>query len=134
MTRLHEAARGYIGCPFQHQGRSRRGLDCVGLVVLALADCGRAVEDVTNYGRDPHLGLLESNLVREFGPAISLDDLQPGDIVAIAFAGAARHVAIVGDYVHGGLSLIHTDESLGAVVEHRVDGAWAKKIRGGWRP
>ncbi|SDW95310.1 C40 family peptidase [Lysobacter enzymogenes] len=134
MTGLHEAARAYLRSPFLHQGRSGSGLDCVGLLVLALKDCGRAVDDVTSYGRDPHRGLLEARLVDEFGPAIALDDLQPGDVVAIDFAGAVRHVAIVGDYVHGGVSLIHTDESLGEVIEHRIDAKWARRIKGAWRP
>lgn len=134
MSALHEAARAYLGCPFQHQGRSRRGLDCVGLVVMCLADCGRPVEDITTYGREPHSGLLESHLLRAFGPAIHRDEMQPGDIVAIDFAGAVRHVGITGDYPYGGLSLIHTDQSLGQVIEHRLDAKWAARIKGVWRP
>lgn len=133
MTGLHEAARGYLDTPFRHQGRSRSGLDCIGLLVLALADCGRAVDDVTSYGANPYRGQLEANLLREFGPAISKADAQPGDIVAIDFAGATRHVGVLGEYVHGGLSLIHTDQDVGRVVEHRLDGKWARRITGVWR-
>ncbi|QQP96486.1 C40 family peptidase [Lysobacter enzymogenes] len=134
MTALPEAARGYLGSPFRHQGRSRSGLDCVGLVVLALADQGRAVADVTTYGRDPHHGLLEQHLVETFGPAIARTDLHPGDIVAIEYSGATRHVAIVGDYPGGGLSLIHTDQTVGRVTEHRLDSRWHRRITGAWRP
>lgn len=134
MTTLHEAARGYLGTPFRHQGRSRSGLDCVGLVVLAMADAGRALQDVTTYARNPHHGLLEQHLVEAFGPAISRTDLQPGDVVAIDFAGATRHVAIVGDYPGGGLSLIHTDQMVGRVTEHRLDARWHRRITGAWRP
>lgn len=134
MNALHEAARGYLGTPFHHQGRSRSGLDCVGLVVLAMADCGRPVDDVTSYGRNPHGGQLEAQLARAFGPAIHRDDMQPGDVVAIAFHRVVRHVGIVCDYAHGGLSLIHTDIDVGEVTEHRIDAAWARRIKGVWRP
>lgn len=138
MTSLHEAARGYLGTPFRHQGRSRGGVDCIGLLVLALRDCGRQVEDVTTYSANPHNGLLEANLLREFGPALALSDARPGDLVAIAYVRSAnrqvtRHVAVLGDYPEGGLSLIHTDQSVGHVVEHRLDGAWARRITGVWR-
>jgi len=134
VTPLHEAARAYLGTPFRHQGRSRSGLDCIGLLVLALADAGRAVADVTTYGRDPHNGLLEANLIREFGPAIAKEDARPGDLVAMAYLGrVTRHVAVLGDYPEGGLSLIHTDQTLGRVVEHRLDGVWARRITGVWR-
>lgn len=134
MMELHQAARKYLGCAFKHQGRSREGMDCVGLVVMSLADCGRQVADVTSYGRDPHNGLLERNLSATFGPAISMDQMRPGDIVAIDFAGAVRHVAIIGVYEFGGLSLIHTDESVGRVVEHRLDSKWLSRIKGIFRP
>lgn len=134
MTTLYEAARAYLGTPFRHQGRSRSGLDCVGLVVLSLADIGHAVADVTTYGPNPHHGLLEQHLVETFGPSIGRSDLQPGDIVSIAFVRATRHVAIVGDYPGGGLSLIHTDQMVGRVTEHRLDSRWHRCITGAWRP
>ena len=38
--RLDQAARAYIGVPWQHHGRSRHGLDCVGLLFLASRDIG----------------------------------------------------------------------------------------------
>lgn len=134
MTLLHEAARAYLGVPFRHQGRSRNGLDCIGLLVMALADYGRSVEDVTTYGKDPHNGLLEENLTREFGPAIPKEEARPGDLAAIAYTRrVTRHVAVLGEYTEGGLSLIHTDQSLGRVVEHRLDSKWAKLIMGVWR-
>jgi cell wall-associated NlpC family hydrolase len=138
MIKLHEAARSYLGIPFRHQGRSRNGLDCIGLLVMALRDCGRPVQDVTTYGENPHNGLLELNLLREFGPAIDLSDASPGDLVAIAYARrlnrfVTRHVAVLGDYPKGGLSLIHTDQAIGHVIEHRLDGNWAGRITGVWR-
>lgn len=134
MMTLYAASRSYLGVPFRHQGRSRSGLDCIGLLVRSLLDIGRRVKDVTTYGPDPHHGLLEENLTREFGPSHGKSDLQPGDIVSIAYARATRHVGIIGEYLHGGLSLIHTDQSVGRVTEHRLDAKWHRRITGAWRP
>jgi cell wall-associated NlpC family hydrolase len=134
MPRLDEAARRYLGVPFKHQGRDPAvGIDCVGLGQLACRDCGVAVPDWTDYARHPHAGLLESRLRAVFGPPHS--DMQPGDIVAMRFAGdrgPVRHVGIVGEHPHG-LSLIHTDSRLGRVVEHRIDDHWRARIAGVYR-
>lgn len=72
--------------------------------------------------------------MREFGPSLGRFDLQPGDVVSIAYARATRHVGVVGDYPFGGLSLIHTDLMVGMVTEHRLDSKWHRRITGAWRP
>ena len=130
-----DAARRYLGVPFLHQGRDPAvGIDCIGLGVLALRDCGITVEDHTDYGRDPHDGLLEARVTAALGAPIPQDTMQPGDLVAIDYVGATRHLAIVGDYLYGGLSLIHTDSMVGRVVEHRLDAKWERRIALVWRP
>lgn len=133
MMDLHQAARLYLGTPFRHQGRSIRFLDCIGLLVRSCADCGHPVQDVKSYGREPFGGLLEKHMTMEFGPPIPKSDMRPGDKVAIDFKGVVRHVGIIGDYIHGGLSLIHTDMYVGRVVEHSIDAAWLNIIKGVWR-
>lgn len=50
-ARFVAAARGWIGVPSRHQGRSRGGVDCIGLVVMAARDCGYDVPMTANYGR-----------------------------------------------------------------------------------
>lgn len=132
VLRLDEAARKWLGVRFQHQGRSRSGMDCAGLVVCSARMCGRAIEDFTAYGRDPHDGELESHLRRVFGDPV--EDIRPGDIPAIDYKGAIRHVGIAGEYVHGGLSLIHTSHFTGCVTEHRIDDRWMRRIRQVYRP
>jgi cell wall-associated NlpC family hydrolase len=47
------AARGWIGVPWRHQGRSRAGVDCVGLIVVVCRELGLSDYDSTVYGRDP---------------------------------------------------------------------------------
>ena len=134
--RLDEAARAYLGVKFVHQGRSAQwGIDCIGLLVLAARDCGlpQADSDSTAYGREPANGLLESHLTALFGPLLPTSQMQPGDIAAVSFAGAVRHVGVVGEHPNG-LSLIHTNSMLGRVTEARIDDKWFKRIVGVHRP
>ncbi|WP_396615441.1 hypothetical protein ACHZ97_14280 [Lysobacter soli] len=124
-----EIARRSIGVPWLHQGRDPAvGIDCVGLLVLAFEYPG----PTPDYGRDPFDGLLESHLQAHFG-ASRTDGVRVGDVLAFAFAGAVRHVGLVGDYLYGGLSLIHTDSHLGRVTEHPLDAKWLRRVRGVYR-
>ena len=47
------AARSWLGVPWRHQGRTRQGVDCAGLVVLVGRELGLADYDTTAYGRRP---------------------------------------------------------------------------------
>lgn len=118
--------------PFVHQGRNpAAGLDCIGLLALALPEYAMHPENRADYARDPHHGLLEHRLRLIFGEPVS--DMQPGDVVALRYAGPIRHVGLVGDHPQG-LSLIHTDSRLGRVTEHRIDEKWARRIALVFRP
>lgn len=123
--------------PFLHLGRDQNGADCIGLLVYAT---GYARTQPPAYSRDPHHGLLESQLELAFGPAavsagregVTMDQLQVGDKVAMSYGrGDSRHVGIIAEHpVHAGhLSLIHTDASVGRVTEHIIDERWLKRIR-----
>lgn len=48
------------------------------------------------------------------------NDLQPGDVLVVAIEKDPQHMGIVGDYRHGGLSLIHAASKAGQVVESRL--------------
>lgn len=130
MTDAITRARALIGVPWRHQGRNIAvGIDCVGLIVHAL----QLADDYTAYGRDPHEGQLEAELARRFGASLPATCMQPGDVVAMAFAGPVRHVGLVAGSALG-LSLIHTDSSVGQVTEHPIDARWQSRIRGVYRP
>lgn len=133
-----EAARTFLGVPFRHQGRTRRGMDCIGLVVLSLRAAGVSVADRTDYGRTPTAARkLWDSLVAELGPPAltraTPADLQPGDIVAMSWGVAGEaHVGIVWAHPEGA-GLIHTEASIGEVVEQRIDAGMAALITGVWR-
>lgn len=137
MNALVEAARQYIGVPFKHQGRTPDGLDCAGLVALALLDArGIVIRDVQGYGREPWRDGFEAAVIENLGPPIETDALEVGDIVLMNRRphGPANHIAIVSDYYLGGLGLIHTRSDLyrgqekGRVTEHRLDERWQQRI------
>lgn len=131
-TAFIAAARSYLDVPFMHRGRSRRGVDCIGLVALALADVGRTSSDRRLYGKDPTKDGLRDALVEHFGKPVK--EPKPGDVVLMQWHLMPNHVAIVGDYYLGGLSLIHAIKQNDRVVEHRLSDPWPRRIVDGFRP
>lgn len=129
---IDDAARELIGVKWVHQGRNPSvGVDCVGLVVLALRANGIEVQDRTDYGTDPD-GSLEAAITAALGQKHST--YQKGDVVLIEFSKyKPRHVAIISEHPHG-LTVIHADSNTGKVCEHLIDDRWHKRIVGAWRP
>ena len=127
MSALVAAARAYLGVPFRHRGRTSAGLDCAGLLVAAYRDLGVQLPDLRVYGREPHRNGLERAVEAAFG---SPADRGPciGDVLLMRFERDPHHLGIVGDYAHGGLSLIHSYGTTGRVVEHRLDDLWRGRI------
>lgn len=126
-----EAARAYIGIPWRHRGRSRRGVDCAGLLILAVKDVeGIEIESPDRYGREPFNNGLESYCLKaadlvwsgEKGQC-TYDQLMVGDGVLMAPDARPRHLGIIGDHPLNRFSLIHADSSPGVrrVVEHGLN-------------
>lgn len=129
---LVEAARKYIGVPFRHRGRDKTGIDCGGLVIASLRDCGYDPPDMKVYGREPHKDGLRDFLTQGIGPGAKRQARWPavGDVVLIAFDGKnPQHVALVGNHPlgNGKQTLIHSYGGVGKVVEHGYDNAWLSK-------
>jgi cell wall-associated NlpC family hydrolase len=127
-----DCARGYLGTPWVHQHRAKgQAIDCAGLVICVARDLGLvpADFDITGYGTSPDGTLLQAcdgALQR-----IERDVMQPGDVLALSFSTSPQHVAILGDYRHGGLSIIHArntgQPASSRVVESRL--MWARNMR-----
>lgn len=136
MSALADAGRGYIGTPFRHRGRSRLGVDCVGLGVLAYADCGVTVPDFRLYGREPHRDGLVARMALALGEPVAVAPvavagLADGDVVVMRFSVQPHHVGIVGERDYGGvlaLTLIHADGEVGRVHEQRLTPDMAARI------
>jgi len=118
-------AREWIGVPFVHQGRTRLGVDCVGLLLCVCRELG-VVEpdfDVTGYPRQPD-GTTLLEICGRYMTRIGREDLQPGDAIVLRFERLPQHMGIVGDYRHGGLSIIHalgSPDGKGRVIEHHLN-------------
>ena len=127
-------ARSYIGVKFRHQGRSRLGVDCAGLVACCLSAIGRPFQDRKAYGREPLQQQLRAMVAINFGEPVPLVDARPCDIALMRFRGEPSHVAILADYVYGGLSVVHSFAQVRKVVEHRLDSEWRGYITEVFRP
>lgn len=129
-------ARTYVtdAVRFRHQGRSRHGVDCAGLLLASMAAIGRPIADLQAYGREPLGGELRAMMAANLGEPVPKAEMRPGDMVLMRFLGEPSHVGLIGDYLYGGLSLIHTYSQVRKVVEHRIDAEWDSYILEVFRP
>ncbi|TAE33634.1 MAG: hypothetical protein EAY65_04505 [Alphaproteobacteria bacterium] len=126
-----QEARSWLGVPFVHQGRTRYGVDCLGLLMgiaasLQLVDrhgVPLTHHDQRAYSTMPcvqHLYATLSDACRE------VDAWQHGDIGLFRIEGRAQHVAIYADAPMP--MLIHAYQSAGCVVEHHYDATWMRRL------
>lgn len=122
MSTLVVAARSLIGTPYHSHARLPGvGIDCIGVPIVASWICGlrpRAF-DIQGYSIIPDGSMLPK--CDEFMTRIEREEMRPGDVVVLKYGAQPHHVGMIGDYRHGGLSLIHAEnEKHHKVVEHRL--------------
>lgn len=126
-------ARGYLKTPFRHQGRVKfHGVDCAGLVICVARDLKLSDFDYTGYPRQPIKELLLT-LCRDNLDEINSASARPGDIVLFKISEHPQHLAILGDYRFGGLSLIHAYSPAGEVIETVYSPSWGRRAVGYFR-
>lgn len=138
VPKLVARARTYDKVPYVHRGRSRKGVDCAGLVWCCYADEGILLPDVKRYGREPNrLGLMMQAVRDAFGHPVWEGDsenrvpralLAVGDVLVLRFVREPHHMAIIGTDRLRGLSLIHAHGESQKVVEHGLDDDWQSRI------
>jgi hypothetical protein len=106
------------------------------LLALSARDIGlpQADHDSTVYDRDPAHGLLEQHLRALFGPRLSKEQMQFGDIAVVNYKGEVRHAGIITPHPDGPFGIIHTDSSVKRVTVHRINEMWMRLIAGVYRP
>ena len=124
-------ARTWLGVPFMHQGRSRQGVDCGGLLLMVATEAGLDVTAPATYSLSPDPELI-SNTLHAHGQKIPFYDLEAGDVLLFSFAGEPRHVGIAST-LHDAPAVIHAWAKPGKVVEHRIDDLWYKRLRAIYR-
>lgn len=115
------AARSWIGTPFHHQARLKGvGVDCAGLIIGVARELGVVAPefDVGGYSRVPD-GLSMLRYVEEHMQPVA-GEAQPGHVLLLRWHQAPQHLGVLGDYRHGGLSIIHAAERAGQVIETRL--------------
>lgn len=121
-------ARDWLGVPFAHQGRTRAGVDCGGLLIVVGEAAGLRITPPAVYSQSPDPSLIHDTLLAHC-ERIDLSQRQPGDVLLFSFAGEPRHVGIASD-----IGVIHAWAKPGRVVEHRLDSVWLGRLRACWRP
>jgi len=106
-----------------------RALDCVGVVVVAAAAGGAALEDSFVYSAtNPQADDLTRQLAAQLDK-ISLDDCEPGDVVQIAFPSRSpTHLAVV----VGWARMVHALPHRGCCISSTM-GAFGRRIVAAWR-
>lgn len=108
-------ARSYMDTPYRDHGRMPgQGLDCVGLLVCVARELQLVAPD---FDVPPYLAQPDGHSLMEWartymGAEISKDDLQPGDAIVVKPGIRPQHLALVGNHVWGGLSIIHASNAV----------------------
>lgn len=119
-------ARGWIGVPWLHQGRTRIGIDCAGIVVVVHQAFGLPVYDEFGYQRRPQ----GAGFLRPFRRGMDqkpINSVMPADVFVFRDGGNSCHAAFVG-YRGDQLTIIHSHAGRRKVVEEPLDqGDWLSR-------
>lgn len=126
-------ARELIGAPYLHQGRSRNGIDCVGVPIWTMQQLGTLPRELTqaNYGRLSNGELIAA--CRMFCTPLDADEL--GCLIVIRWPGErqAGHVAVRTQLPDGRPGMLHAYRNHGGVREHGYQAKWPQWTNGLFR-
>lgn len=120
-----DEARKWEKTRWHHQGRSRAGVDCIGLVIRVAHALGLSTYDITDYSRQPDPNMMRRLLGEHMEP---VSQPQIGDVLLMKFEMEPQHVAIVTDR-----GIIHAYAQARKVTEHRLDEQWQSRIVGAYQ-
>ena len=121
--------RTYLGVPWRHQGRSRRGVDCVGFILLALKALNIPTVEITGYTRNPDGVALKEIMDKQPSLTSVSPPYRRGDIVLFRIRKEPQHVALLTESSTSALGMIHSyNGGEKKVVEHDFADYWKNKI------
>lgn len=112
-------ARGWINTRWRHQGRTREGIDCIGLPVVVFKALGLSNYDVTSYGREPDSSAFLPHFEKGGGVRINPKDQKDGDVAVFHQRGYPCHAGILATW-RGRRSVIHASMKERRVVEEVI--------------
>lgn len=121
-------ARSWIGVAYQHQGRSRAGIDCLGLLRMVADKLAFDPYDETDYSVNPS-GYRMQRVLGEHLMRIPYPESREADILHMATAKEPQHLAIISNEYPR--RIIHASAIHGRVIEQTLDADL--KIRGAYR-
>lgn len=114
-SEIVDAARSYLGVPFVHEGRSRGGLDCAGLLCRVFTDLVLPYEDKLGYDRSPVGQDFFQHLLKHMKPNLT-NTLPIGSVGLIRQSRYPCHIGIFSE-IYGRKHFIQAHEQRNAVVE-----------------
>ena len=113
------AARDWLGVPWRHLGRTRAGVDCIGLVLVAAAAAGLEIEDPAPYAREPQGAALMHGVLAH---GVRVAEARAGDVLVFRMGLYGGHVGIATTHrTYGGPGVLHAYAPHRHVVEQPMD-------------
>lgn len=128
---IEEEALSWVGVPFLHLGRGRKGIDCAGVVIMTARALGLSDYENRSYSfRASGSDLLVP--FNEHMDHIHLRDLGAGDVLVTRDDNERLpcHCGIVVRRPHDELGFVHAWIRRGKVVESRLDDWLPRGVRG----
>lgn len=109
-------ARSWVGVPYRERGRSRRGVDCLGLLVMLGRSFDVAHEDEAVYTSWPTDERRLAQRLEQYLTPLPPDAIAPGVIGMFTQTRLPAHVGVFTEK-HGVIHLIHARMNPRRVVE-----------------
>jgi probable lipoprotein NlpC len=124
---------GFVGLPWKERGRSREGVDCYGLVVLAFRETHGVElagfdEAYASVGEQAEISALIAGNAERW-PWQQAPSPRPFDVALFRRGRLQTHVGIVVDANR----MLHIDQKCEAVIEAFTSGRWRHRLLGFYR-
>lgn len=121
-----EEARKYLGVPWVHQGRNIHGVDCLGLIDVAVKKLGINIEHEANYSRFYNPGVLVAELFKYGCKQIDKEQGRHADLLLIKVGKFPTHIGFL-TFKGSERWFLHSFEVAGHVREERMhDMLWRR--------
>jgi cell wall-associated NlpC family hydrolase len=123
-------ARSWLGTKWQHDQQIKEvGVDCVNFLMAVALEYGCDLPPIPkNYNR-----ISRNNEIIDYIDAnfdiVPIQSMNRTDIAVFKISGYSTHVGII----TAPYRIIHSDNRVGKVIEHNLDGVWLRKLHSIWR-